>query len=354
MTETNTDLLIVGLGLAGGLLSWELIRRGRDLLVIDDNGTDSSSLAAAGLITPVTGKRLVMQPDAANLLAAAESLYHELAGHLGQRFLHPVPFLRLFGDVAEHDYFERRRRDPAYSGFIDREATAEDLAAFRAPCGGAWFKRTAYLDTSALIAQIGQELSAAGRLIVQRVDPAELTPAGGEIRWGNIRARRVVFCEGFQSIRNPWFAHLPWQAAKGEILHLEPDTPPPLPDAVVNWGKWLAPRADGSYRLGATYSWSSLDTRTTSSAREELLADLHDRVPGLRVRVIRQVAGVRPASRDRVPFLGHHRETAAVSVFNGFGAKGSLLIPWYMQRMADNLCDGTPLPEACDIARHDA
>lgn len=353
MTKTNTDLLIVGLGLAGGLLSWELMRRRCDFVVVDDNANASSSLAAAGLITPVTGKRLAMRPDAEVLLEAAEPLYEDLARRLGARFLRPVPCLRLFADEAERGYFERRRRDPGYSGFLGREATAEELAVFRAPYGGAWLRRTAYLDTPALIAHIRQHLATARRLLVRRLDADTLIPAaGGGIRWGRLRARRVVFCEGFQAARNPWFARLPWQAAKGEILHLELHGPPALPDALINWGKWLAPRADGSYRLGATHSWSPLDARTTSSAREELLAHLDDRVPGLRVRVIRQVAGVRPATRDRLPFLGRHLEMPALSIFNGFGAKGSLLIPWYAQRMADYLCDATPLPETCDIARH--
>ena len=129
-----------------------------------------------------------------------------------------------------------------------------------------------------------------------------------------------------------------------------------LPDNLlynVDNNQWLRDMGDGTYRLGATYGWSPLDTRTTSSAREELLAELHDRIPGLRARVVRQVASVRPATRDRMPFLGRHPETAAISVFNGFGAKGSLLIPWYAKRMADYLCDGTPLPGTCDVARYD-
>jgi hypothetical protein len=39
-------------------------------------------------------------------------------------------------------------------------------------------------------------------------------------------------------------------------------------------------------------------------------------------------------------------------IFNGFGAKGSLQIPWYSKRFADYLLNNIPLPSACNIDRY--
>jgi len=52
------DFLIVGQGLAGSLLAWELIQRGCSVLVVD-KGEENASQVAAGLINPVTGIRFV-------------------------------------------------------------------------------------------------------------------------------------------------------------------------------------------------------------------------------------------------------------------------------------------------------
>ena len=352
MSRDAVDFLLVGLGLAGGLLAWELSRRGAKLRVVDDNHRENASLVAAGLVTPVTGKRLVLQDNAETLLVAGRARYDELAWQFGQEFFHPMPLLRLFDDETERGYFSRRRSDPAYTEFVGAPATAVELAAFHAPCGGVWFQQTGYLDTPALIGAIRDWLDASDRLSNEPVEYGELAITNEGARWGHIHAHRIIFCEGYRAVSNPWFGYLPWQPAKGEILHLRFEHPPILPDAVINWGRWLAPRRDGSYRLGATHAWAPLECHTTAEGRRALLDSLHARVPGAKVRVVRKVAAVRPATQDRRPFVGNHPAEPALSIFNGFGAKGSLLVPWYAKRMADYLCDGKRLPPDADISRH--
>jgi hypothetical protein len=40
------------------------------------------------------------------------------------------------------------------------------------------------------------------------------------INWQDISAKKIIFCEGYHAIHNPWFNYLPFQLAKGEILTL--------------------------------------------------------------------------------------------------------------------------------------
>ncbi|HXB33647.1 MAG TPA: FAD-dependent oxidoreductase, partial [Puia sp.] len=55
----RVDVLIIGQGICGTFLSRELDRAGLSYLVIDEKRPDSASLAAAGLVNPVTGRRFV-------------------------------------------------------------------------------------------------------------------------------------------------------------------------------------------------------------------------------------------------------------------------------------------------------
>jgi glycine/D-amino acid oxidase-like deaminating enzyme len=64
--------------------------------------------------------------------------------------------------------------------------------------------------------------------------------------------------------------------------------------------------------------------------------------------------GVRPATRDRQPFVGNHPEYPQLAVFNGFGAKGSLLVPWFSERMIRFLLHQEALPVTADIRRYNA
>ena len=52
------DFLIIGQGLAGTVLAWNLIQRGRSVIVLDREDESTSSKVAAGLINPITGRYL--------------------------------------------------------------------------------------------------------------------------------------------------------------------------------------------------------------------------------------------------------------------------------------------------------
>jgi len=63
-------------------------------------------------------------------------------------------------------------------------------------------------------------------------------------------------------------------------------------------------------------------------------------------------ANIRPGTLDRRPFIGRHPEHGQIAIFNGFGAKGTLQIPWYSRHFADALLSETPLLASCDLRRY--
>jgi glycine/D-amino acid oxidase-like deaminating enzyme len=70
------------------------------------------------------------------------------------------------------------------------------------------------------------------------------------------------------------------------------------------------------------------------------------------VEVIQHKYGIRPATTDRKPFLGKHPEHQSVYIFNGFGAKGVSLIPYFGQMMSDYIIESKPLFKEVDISRY--
>jgi len=61
--------------------------------------------------------------------------------------------------------------------------------------------------------------------------------------------------------------------------------------------------------------------------------------------------GIRPATRDRKPFLGRHPVHHQVYVFNGFGAKGVSLVPYFSTEMLNLLTLGKEPQKAVNINR---
>ncbi|MGM0595228.1 MAG: NAD(P)/FAD-dependent oxidoreductase [Pseudomonadota bacterium] len=352
MSHAELDSLILGQGLAGSLLAMELIGRGERVLVVDDGHRSASSTAAAGLINPVTGQRMVKTVGVDACLPHAVQRYRELEQRLTLPLLMEKPMWRLLRREKEQQVWQKRKRDEGYGDYLGRWLASRELEPpFIAPLGGFVQRHTGYLDTAALLTALRQQLQQSGSYRQVSLSYDELALEDGLVRIGGLVSRRLIFCEGYRAMHNPWFDWLPFTPAKGEILSLQ--LTQPLPDVLVNAGRWLMPRGNGEYRLGATYEHDRLDSEPTETARNSLLGALPRilRRPG-QYQVTGQQAGVRPATSDRRPFIGWHPRWPQLGIFNGFGSKGSLLIPWYATRFVDNLLHDAPLPSDADIRRY--
>jgi glycine/D-amino acid oxidase-like deaminating enzyme len=344
------DYLIVGQGLAGTLLAWDLIQRGCSVVIVD-NGEENASKIAAGLINPITGMRFEKSDNADTLLPAARRLYAELSGFFQQPFFIEKPMLRIFKNESETNAATRRLKNEDYQAYIDKIQTDDRLPGnLNAPFGFLEQKQTGYLLTRPLLECMKQFFISRNSYRQSDVDyrDFELIPT---LRWQYIYPKQIIFCEGFGATRNPWFSWLPFQPVKGELLTLHHQSE--LPDKIVNFGNWLIPLNTREIRVGATFDRENLNTETTEEGKNEIINSLIHLSPELaHSTVINHEANIRPCTMDRHPFIGRHPKYEQLAIFNGFGAKGSLQIPWYSQRLADNLIGDDPLPDSCNIQRH--
>ena len=79
----QAEFLIVGQGISGTFLSWYLQKAQRSFFVIDHFEANASSRVAAGIINPVTGRRIVKTWMIDALLPFALNAYQEFGSHLG-------------------------------------------------------------------------------------------------------------------------------------------------------------------------------------------------------------------------------------------------------------------------------
>jgi len=342
------DVLLVGQGLAGSLLAYELIGRGVRVMVVDD-GADNASKVAAGLINPVTGRHLVKSAEVDVLLPIAKRCYQALAERFGLAFYIEKPMLRLLRNEAEVKQAERRLPAAGYRTYLSNLQPASPTDGFAAPFGYLEQRQTGYLLTKPLLACLKTFLQAQDSYRQARFDHQALTLAP-KPQWQDIAAQRVVFCEGHRARHNPWFSWLPFQAVKGEILCLQRATGS-WQQRILNYGHWLVPLSETQSRTGATFDRHRLDCQPTAAARTRLLGSLAKVSPNLAdATVIGHQAGIRPSTLDKQPFTGFHPQYPQLGIFNGFGAKGGLQIPGYSQRFAESLV-GLALPPSA-IDRH--
>ncbi|MSU51811.1 MAG: FAD-binding oxidoreductase [Opitutaceae bacterium] len=112
-----TPIVIVGQGLAGTLLAWELERNGVDFAIIDAGSSwGKASAVATGIINPITGQRLVKSWRVDELLPLARAAYRELEAQLGLELWREMRVRRLFRDEAERRGFAGKQARSAPGG----------------------------------------------------------------------------------------------------------------------------------------------------------------------------------------------------------------------------------------------
>ena len=341
----QVDFLIVGQGLAGSLLARSLRARGVRVAVVDDAWRSASSLVAAGLMTPLTGRRFTLTPDYTGLFARAG----EVLGALG--VFHPVDVYRLFVDAEQRERGLKRAGDPTCQPFIRRltERRGELQAELTDEQGGA-LMRGAWVDLPKLLAETRALLAAEGALIEALFDPAEVQVGPEGVVWRHVRATGVVYCDGYKSAQRGPFAYLPWQPAKGEALDLRSDAP--QSPFILNREGWALPLGLGRWRAGTNWEWTGLDETPTAAQKDKFVARFRGYFQGpVSVEVTGHKAGVRPCTSDNQPFLGTHPEEPRFHLFNGLGPRGTVWAPTLAEEMADFLVSGRALRPGCDLRR---
>lgn len=372
----QVDVLIIGQGICGTFLSFELERAGLSYLIVDESRPFSASRVAAGLINPVTGRRLVTTWMIDELLAFAREAYGQLGTLLGETFLEPVTVT---------DFFPTAQMRLAFLKRLEEDGMKENAGAGMGVAGGGYLHLPSneyrwadyfhyelgygvispcYLvDMSGLIGCARKRLLERGELREEKFELGELKGAGagsrveegmgaraGEgVRYRDIEAKRVIFCDGMESFNNPFFSRLPFAPNKGEVLIVDIPGLKPEP-TIFKKGISLAPWHDGLYWVGSSYEWSFETDAPTIVFRERTEAVLKEWLM-MPWRVVEHIASVRPATLERRPFVGFHPLHPAVGILNGMGTKGCSLAPFFARQLVENISTGKAIRADADVLR---
>ena len=107
MDELKT-ITIIGAGLAGSTLAWQLFFRGNRPVIFDIPIPNSASRIAAGLITPITGKRMAISWNFETLWPAAVAFYRRVESTVSRPVFQIQQSVRLFQSAEERQAFHDR------------------------------------------------------------------------------------------------------------------------------------------------------------------------------------------------------------------------------------------------------
>lgn len=322
------DLLIVGQGLAGTLLAWACEQARVPFELADAGPAGATTAAGAGIVNPVTGRRLVKSWRVAELLPAARATYREIEHVLG------VPLWR---GMRIH----RRLADDAERAALARKLAAGELAPHVTADGpdACWIDDAARVDFGRLLAASRARWRAAGRLRAGRVEPRAETE----------RYRWVIDCTGTDAARAGRFGFVPWEFSQGELLELAEAGL--APDVIVHRRHWVVPTGEGTALVGATHQPGVTDPAPTAAGRGQLEAAARELLGRPAVRVVGHRSGVRVTLPDRRPVAGWHPRHRGLGLINGLGAKGALWAPLLARAMTLSVLTGRPVEPEVAVDR---
>ncbi|HEV2353282.1 MAG TPA: FAD-dependent oxidoreductase, partial [Puia sp.] len=213
---TKVDVLIIGQGICGTFFSRELERMRLSYQVIDDHRPFTASRTAAGVINPVTGRRLVKTWMIDELLPFVRQVY----GQLGEGLLRPVTIVDFFPTAQMRLAFIKRKEEGGdYLGLPENERRWDGL--FRYELGYGTIEPCYLVDMPRLLTSERTRLAAAGLLREDVFDPADLHVRADSVWYRDIAARWIVFCDGAAASDQGYFSRLPFAPNKGEALVIE-------------------------------------------------------------------------------------------------------------------------------------
>jgi glycine/D-amino acid oxidase-like deaminating enzyme len=323
----SADVLVLGHGIAGAVVAWTLTRAGLAVEVADAGSATSASRVGAGLINPVTGRRLVPSWRVREALPLARRVYGEMAAAWGVPLWHELRVRRLYADEGERTTARERWERGEFAPFV---VSIDDH--------GCWFQHAARVDVAALLAGSETHWRRCGAWL-----EANLTPEAALAR-----ARWVLDCRGLAAACDPLWSFLPWRFAAGELLELE--CAGLEPDVVINRRQWLLPVGGDRAWAGATQEPEVRVAAVTAAGRDRLSGAVAA-LTSQPFHVTGQRAGVRVALPDRRPVVGWHPSVARIGLINGLGSKGALYAPWLAAVWAEELIAGKALPDELSLTR---
>lgn len=315
---SSTHRTIIGQGLAGTCLAWELWKRQVPFSIVDrENG--GSSRVAAGLINPVTGKNFEPSQSIATFLPQAMDFYAEIESILGIQIWFPHPILRLAASDKEWTKMQLKAGQADVARWLSHDGKLLEidgwLGAIKVHSGGR-------VDTRSFLDHSREFFRTSGHYQQAHISIDQAPP-------------HTIWCEGAVGLISGRYG--PHRCAKGEILSISA-TGWNENEIRIGAGGWLVPIGNGHFKVGSTYEWNQLD-ETPSAQGLETITTIATRLGGPDFEIIHHEAGIRPIFRRSEPLIGPIDNDQWM--FNALGSKGSLYAPGIARQLANWLIDGT-------------
>ena len=354
----SPDVIVVGGGVVGTSIAYQLAKRGARVTIMDRGEVHGPATAAsAGMLLPVAegagqGPLFELGRESLRLFdALAEELRERTGMDVGYR---QGGLVRVALNEVEVGRLRLRRSWDERAGlsvaWLDQDRAREVEPALGDACQAALFSSDAHQVDAPALAQACRAAAVTLGATLQLGTTVDSLLIEGDrvvgVRSGleETRAPDVVLANGaWASVWSERLrCRLPVRPVRGQIVRLRSDRPL-LRNIVFCEDGYLVRKHDGAIYVGATEEEAGFDPRPTLEGVAGLLQLALRLAPALSEAIFHTaLAGLRPATPDRLPMLGRLPGWTGVTVAAGHFRSGVLLAPITGVIIADLIGNGRP------------
>ncbi|HET7034968.1 MAG TPA: glycine oxidase ThiO [Thermomicrobiaceae bacterium] len=350
------DVVIVGGGLLGAAVAYELARRGQRVAIVERGPIGGeASWASAGIIS--YPNRLNMPRERVEITRRSRERYPALVEQLESETGVAIEYQRpgnLLVAVDEAGAAEVNRLaewqqslgfrveslDPEAARRLEPALTGQLTAAWFAPDVGA-------LRVQRLTEALAMAASRRGAAIMSDVPVEEVTHEGTRVTGvrttqGLVPGGTVVLAAGAWTggLSQSLGIDLPTRPVKGQLIAFA-GAPTPPSHIISGRGGYILPRLDGTVTAAATEEEAGFDRRVTGEAVAWLIDLAGTLCPSLpRGELVSSWTGLRPATADGEPIMGPVPGYEGLWVAAGHFRTGAKEAPASAELVATSLLSG--------------
>ena len=329
MRETNT--LIIGQGIAGSLAAFMLHQQGIPFLVIDTAYTNTASRIATGMFSPVSGRRKVISPIILQQIPFAINIYKQLEELLEKTILHIQNIYEMPESLQSQNAINKKLSDAGFAKYIFPAETTlpnlkQDFGAFEITNSG-------WVDCPLFINSFRDWLRENNLFIEEEFKYEELNIDKENIQYNRILCKKIIFCEGYRVLNNPYFKNESIVPCKGDVLTIEYKDGP-ASHIIKRDNASFVPLGNNIFKAGSTYNWHNTNESLEEKDKKEIENKL-DAILQNKYIVINHQTAIRPTTQNREVIARQHPVYPNLFMLNGLGTKGITQGPWWAKYIVE-------------------
>jgi glycine/D-amino acid oxidase-like deaminating enzyme len=346
----TVDYIIIGQGICGSWLSYYLLKQNKTVLVIDEFNSSSASNIASGIINPVTGRRVVTTWMAEELLPFVWNEYNDLSTKFNTRFIKEKNGLVFPSAPDLQQAFYSRMNEGNHFIYPSPVSKKELYVYFNFPFDVMQIAPCYLINVKELLRKWRIFLKKENAVLEERFAENELIITDGFIRYKDITAKKIIYCNGIQAASSKYWKNLPFVQNKGQALVV--GIPNLSQDHMYKFAHLtLIPWEKELWWIGSSNELEFETIEPTPEFRERTTAIL-TAILKTPFEIMEHLAALRPATVERRPFVGLHPQNNKIAILNGMGSKGCSLAPWFAKELAEHLTHSKPINPLADVSRY--